>query len=394
MDTILEKIKSLKYLFTPEIKKWMREWKFGIALVINAVFFFLLFYADMNRTSEIGAREIIGDLSFKYNNVKRKFEHQVVWEEMHLNSSISLRDTILTEGSSNAILKLKDGTEIHLEPDSMIILDITEKNKKINFSNGSMNVYKKLSSDPSPSFFSNNDTLSIESSHGSIKVKDGDVSFAKDKSNQIKVAVSRGDAEADVHGKSYELKTNQTLHANEKEMNLLEGMVSLKNPLEQAKSLEKEKVKQFYIDNPLPANGDLSSSATVIPGQPSLDPNSSKLINNQQGSISNSTNSSLNPANKGNNLGNTIASTPITVASASNGNSNKPNNVPSNNSINVKNNSFSNSTLVPDKSSKSATATTTSITEGSTTIPQGNVNVPTVKKIRVKRGKYDALETK
>ncbi len=394
MDTILEKIKSLKYLFTPEIKKWMREWKFGIALVINAVFFFILFYADMNRTSEIGAREIIGDLSFKYNNVKRKFEHQVVWEEMHLNSSISLRDTILTEGSSTAILKLKDGTEIHLEPDSMIILDITEKNKKINFSNGSMNVYKKLNSDSSPSFFSNNDTLSIESSHGSVKVKDGDVSFAKDKSNQIKVAVSRGDAEADVHGKSYDLKTNQTLQANANEMNLLEGIVSLKNPLEQAKSLEKEKVKQFYMDHPIPTNEEITQESSGIQAQNAsntnvTNPNSSPIA------TSSSTNSLKMPANKSNSINTTTPTPPTTVASTSTGNNNKSNNLPSNNSSTNKINELSNNSN-PSSKSKSATSETTAIKEGTNTNPQVNTNVspPSVKKIRMRRGKYDALETK
>ncbi len=199
----------------PSLRKtlrWIIEWKFGIFLFLNSLVFVFLFYNDINKRSGFGSREIIGDITFKYNKIQRKFDNQVVWEDLDTNSPLSNRDSVRSDISSQATILLKDGTEIQMDEESMVILEINDEAKKINFLKGSINVKKnKVIGDSTGNVL-------VDSQNGSVKVKDGDVIVAKQNPKAMDVSVARGEAEVSMNGQTLTIKKNQKLSANENGM--------------------------------------------------------------------------------------------------------------------------------------------------------------------------------
>lgn len=269
-----------------QILSWINEWKFGIFLFLNTLIFIYIFYADINKRKGIGTREIIGDVTFKYNKIQRKFDNEVVWEDLDSNSPLSNRDSVRSDKSSQATLMLKDGTEIQMDEDTMVILEISEKVQKINFTKGSINV-KKTQIQESISA-----SILVESSAGSVKVKDGDVIVAKQNPKALDVAVARGEAEVNIDGEVVNLKKNQILSLNEKGIETKDSKVKLVSTLEKAKLIESKKEEKYFKavgeTNPTTENQNTASSnsqtspATVpnpipqIKNAPSSDPSNPK----------------------------------------------------------------------------------------------------------------------
>lgn len=336
---------------------WMKEWKVAIILVSNSIIFLFLFYFDVNKTTEFGNREIIGDINFKYNTVKRKFEHNVVWSDLDLNSIISLRDSILTEANSNAVIHLKDGTEIHLEPESMVILDISDALKRIEFSNGSMNILKKNNSD------SDEDALTIRTDSGSIEFKNADVKLSKSVNQNLNVGVARGDVKATVGDEEYNLKENDNLNFEGNTAKITSKKVSILDPIQSVRTKELASLKNL-------------ESQVQVPAQ-NLDGQNSEVSN------VNSKSSALAPSNA-------IPTTSTIAAPATNTSSTKaiasPNSSPS-----IKQNVNS----VPSKNSNPPTVTNASNGNSNTTPVSNTLPSPEPKKVKtlnVRKGKYDALD--
>jgi hypothetical protein len=269
-----------------QILSWINEWKFGIFLFLNTIVFVYIFYADINKRKGIGTREIIGDVTFKYNKIQRKFDNEVVWEDLDSNSPLSNRDSVRSDKSSQATLMLKDGTEIQMDEDTMLILEISEKVQKINFTKGSINVKKTQIKE------SLSASILVESSSGSVKVKDGDVIVAKQNPKALDVAVARGEAEVNIDGEIVNLKKNQVLSFNEKGIETKDSKVKLVSTLEKAKLIESKKEEKYFkavgATNPITENPNAASNTTQtspsttsnqipqIKNAPSSDPSSPK----------------------------------------------------------------------------------------------------------------------
>jgi hypothetical protein len=223
-------IKRIKHILD-----WIREWKFGILLFLNSCFFLYLFLADISARLDLGSREIVGDVSFKYNTIQRKFEQEQIWDEVDTNSPISNRDSVRTEKRSQAILLLKDGTEIQMDEESMVIVEITPKTQRIQFQSGSINIKKNPVKD---SYFK---SVVVESSSGTVTVNDGDVIVAKNTPKSLDVGVARGEAVVQVDGKTLELKKNQRIIHDSGEIQAKEQVVKLEDPRDKALRLERLK---------------------------------------------------------------------------------------------------------------------------------------------------------
>ncbi len=70
----------------------------------------------------------IGTISYRYNKVKRKFVDRFIWGNVTSLAPVYLNDSILTGERSDALIKLKSGLEIELDPNSLVTLDIIENN--------------------------------------------------------------------------------------------------------------------------------------------------------------------------------------------------------------------------------------------------------------------------
>ena len=61
----------------------------------------------MTRTSKEGQNPVIGILTFKNKLIQRKFDSEVIWDEVNSGIEVRNRDTIRTGDFSDALLTLK-----------------------------------------------------------------------------------------------------------------------------------------------------------------------------------------------------------------------------------------------------------------------------------------------
>jgi hypothetical protein len=239
---------------------WIKEWKVAIFLFSNAVLFLAFFYSDISRKSDIGSREIIGDLSFKYNTTQRKFDKELVWDNLDANAPLSNRDTVRTETGAQAILRLKDGTEIQMDEDSMVLLEITPKLQRIKFEKGSINIKKNPVPDTEYS------SISVESSTGTVQVNNGDVIVAKNTGDSLDVGVERGEAQVRFGNRSVSLKANQVLVEKEGDLVAKDSRVRLEDPILRAKKWERIKVSSIQkIEAPSPPTATTTAREVFSP---------------------------------------------------------------------------------------------------------------------------------
>ncbi|TGL85153.1 iron dicitrate transport regulator FecR [Leptospira congkakensis] len=152
-------------------------------LLAVAILFSILFYLDINRKIGIGDREVVGTIFFKNNIVQRKFEDEVIWEKLENNSPLTNKDTIRSEAFSDALIRLKDGTEINIDENSMFNLDLTGEEPNLEFTQGSLEV-KKDDSKPNQ--------LKITSAGSEINVDSGNVKIEKSKERELSLFVEKG----------------------------------------------------------------------------------------------------------------------------------------------------------------------------------------------------------
>ncbi|EOQ95982.1 sigma factor regulatory protein, FecR/PupR family [Leptospira wolbachii serovar Codice str. CDC] len=152
-------------------------------LLSVAILFTILFYLDINRKIGIGDREVVGTIFFKNNIVQRKFEDEVIWEKLENNSSLTNKDTIRSEAFSDALIRLKDGTEINIDENSMFNLDLTGEEPNLEFTQGSLEVKKNESQ---------KSQLKITSSGSEINVDSGNVKIERSKERELSLFVEKG----------------------------------------------------------------------------------------------------------------------------------------------------------------------------------------------------------
>lgn len=164
-----------------------------VGLTSIAIFFSVLFYLDLNRKIDIGDREVVGTIFFKNNIVQRKFEDEVIWEKLENNSPLINKDTIRSEAFSDAIIRLKDGTEINIDENSMFNLDLTGDEPNLEFSEGSLQVKKNDA---------NANQIKITSSGSEINVDSGNVKIEKAKDQELSLFVEKGKTTVKQNGKT------------------------------------------------------------------------------------------------------------------------------------------------------------------------------------------------
>lgn len=164
-----------------------------VGLTSIAIFFSVLFYLDLNRKIDLGDREVVGTIFFKNNIVQRKFEDEVIWEKLENNSPLINKDTIRSEAFSDAIIRLKDGTEINIDENSMFNLDLTGDEPNLEFSEGSLQVKKNDA---------NANQIKITSSGSEINVDSGNVKIEKAKDQELSLFVEKGKTTVKQNGKT------------------------------------------------------------------------------------------------------------------------------------------------------------------------------------------------
>jgi hypothetical protein len=167
-----------------------------LSCVALLVIFSALLYLDFNRRVQAGGEQI-GTLRQRVNKAQRKYTNQVVWEGLDNEVPVYNNDSIRTGDYSSAVIELRDGTQIDLSENSMIVLNISEEAMDIDFAYGS--IAAKRGENQSDAGGDSGDApaeLNIRSDDKVITIEDSDVSLAQgtDGGKGLDVTVSRGEA--------------------------------------------------------------------------------------------------------------------------------------------------------------------------------------------------------
>ncbi len=195
----------------------------GILLLIIFLFSGLL-YGDLNRRTGTGDNPLIGEVTFKEKTVHRKIDSSVVWDQVENKSPVANKDTIRTLDYSDAVLTLKDGTTVRLSDNSMIYVDLSEKNLNINFDYGSISTSRADGTEPDA-------TLHIKSGDKTIQIdKGGAAKLSKNEDENVNIQVEKGQARLALKGKEEILQTNQTAELRDNKIDVKPIRFLLQSP--------------------------------------------------------------------------------------------------------------------------------------------------------------------
>ncbi|MGZ3768966.1 MAG: FecR domain-containing protein [Bdellovibrio sp.] len=168
----------------------------GCAVALLMVFSYFLYDDSLLFPKNVNNKlELIGDVFRSQNDVRRKNLDTFSWLPANPKDKVFQNDSIFTGDRSEAVIRLQDGTQIQIKPNSMITL---------NLKNGQMDLnlrYGDLTSE-----LAKNSTLTIHSDGEEFKVENGSGSQEK---SQI------------------EFKKN---HSGATDLKLLSGKVKYSNP--------------------------------------------------------------------------------------------------------------------------------------------------------------------
>ncbi|MBM9547185.1 FecR domain-containing protein [Leptospira sp. 201903074] len=188
--------------------RWLNDTRFVVsALLLLILVFSFLLHRNLNYRFNDAAGPTIGIITFKNKTVLRKYNDAVVWDLIESKTEVKNRDTIRTEGLSDAILTLNDGTKINISENSMILLDISDKNININFAYGSFEAAREGT-------VSGDMKMNITAGDKTVSVANGDVKLDKTKS-ELNIKVDQGEAKLTSNGKEETIAKDQIANVTE-----------------------------------------------------------------------------------------------------------------------------------------------------------------------------------
>jgi len=123
-----------------------RDWiviNAGILLIAGCLLQLYREYSSRSDSSTVH----VGDLTYRYRVAQLRHSSTVVWENIDPGDRVFSNDAVRTDELSEAILTLKDGTKIEMDPDSMIVLNLSEGKQELDFKTGSIVIHPGSGSD-------------------------------------------------------------------------------------------------------------------------------------------------------------------------------------------------------------------------------------------------------
>ena len=131
----------------------------------------------------------VARLNDSSHEVQRKPTKRVIWESVNKNDELYSGEAIRTASNADAnLFFMRNGATVHLEPDSLIVLEETDKGITLDFLSGNMFVKSSEGADAAGGF-------TLKSGNGEVKLKAADVSFSKGINGDVNLAVHRGEAQ-------------------------------------------------------------------------------------------------------------------------------------------------------------------------------------------------------
>jgi hypothetical protein len=113
-------------------KKSSRSWSKGDTIFLAAVLTVVfptssILQKSLDTSGGTGTTQAIGTITFKQKVAERKFSSQSLWGQVASKSPVYNFDTIRTGSGASAVVNLDDGTEINLDEETMVGLEVRQK---------------------------------------------------------------------------------------------------------------------------------------------------------------------------------------------------------------------------------------------------------------------------
>ncbi|MFN3603276.1 MAG: FecR domain-containing protein [Leptonema sp. (in: bacteria)] len=206
----------------------------GILLLILISF---LLYKDIYTTYQ-GLGEPVGKVIFKKKVALRKIKNQSIWEYIQSEYPIYNGDSIKTEELSEAVLRLQDGTEISINENSYIVINLLGEEAKINFNYGSLEANTE------------NKNLKIQTKDSEILLSSANAKLVN-KNESLQIQLEKGEANLKTKGKEEKLKENEIalLNKESNEIKKEKNTIKLLSPEDNAKFYTNDRIAvQFQIE--------------------------------------------------------------------------------------------------------------------------------------------------
>lgn len=179
--------------------------KFWTSLSILIALFFMAFcsyylYREFSARVGKSGGEMIGSITFKKRSASRRYTESVVWEEIAQESPVYNYDAIRTLEYSSAVISLKDGTNIELDQNTMLVVILSAKGVDINFDTGGVSAKSAAGA---------RKLITLNSRDASIALDSGDISV-NSSDRGVDIALASGNAKVETAGGAVNISADQT----------------------------------------------------------------------------------------------------------------------------------------------------------------------------------------
>ncbi len=211
-------------------------------LAILICSFFLIFFgyslhSEIYKKKKRHNTERVGFLIAKRNTVQRKVISDTSWEHIEKKHPLYSLDRVRSGSNSIALLQLKDGTEIEMEENSLIIIDFTKPTGELDFVQGSVRAKGSTKN------------VFIKSKGKSINIKDGELLLtATEKAKNAAVFVNQGEMQIiDQAGQIQIIKEKQQVILENKKTVIQSIAIQLQQPKGGERIVSEKKTKTVHF---------------------------------------------------------------------------------------------------------------------------------------------------
>lgn len=201
-------------------------WRMIVALVISSGCFIgtVVWYESGKTENGLRDKKPVARLNNSTNEVQRKPKQRVIWESVNKNDEFFPGEAVRTAPNAEAQLYfLKSHTTVHLDPDSLVVLEENEKGLSLDFLQGNMFVQSNQGEQTG-------EGLTVKTGNGEIKMKSADMSLSKNKNGNVNLEVHRGEAELSQGSKKTALNKEKSAELSESGVNVANDRMQVLRP--------------------------------------------------------------------------------------------------------------------------------------------------------------------
>ena len=180
--------------------KHVKRLGLAFAISVTSLSGTLIWYYSGLKTRHGGeGKDAVARLTESTDEVQRKETTRVIWETVSLNDDLFTGEAIRTSAKASAKVRLKSGAVIHLDPDSLVVLEQNANGLSLDFLEGNLFIQS------APTAANGAPGITLKTGRGDIKVNGADVSLSRGQTGNVDLEVYRGELELNQGGKTVAL---------------------------------------------------------------------------------------------------------------------------------------------------------------------------------------------